>query len=536
MSYGFGESSRHATILGVTGSMPRAMGRSRLFLALAAAYLGVLVVPFLAKPIHIDDANFLALARGAALDAWRPHAIQINWTGTAQSAFDVLSNPPGIGWWLAPVHASPVWVMHLWMLPWLALALWGCHRLGTATVGDGWSTVALIATAPVFVLGSHSLFPDLPLLACTLAGLAGVLGKEERPWAWALLGGSAALFRYSGICLVPLLGLAAWIRHRRLSVVLGTLLSAALPILLLQLHDLHAYGRSHFWAMVRFQSDPLHGTPVEHKAATLLAGLGGAALLPWLSLQRRNPWPTLIGAVAGTALGAWQGIIWGQTAPQLAMTIACCAAGGSAWGLLRPRSRTDWLPLCWAAGGFLFLLTLRFAATRYWMPFFPAFVLAALAGKPSRLRIATAVTLNALLALGMAIDDQAFAEAQRSAARQVAQRWPAGTFSGHWGWQYYLEEAGWTLVEEGGEVGEIHALSSHAWPSPWRDTCLNPIASFGMPDRWPGPRVHTEAGAANYHASDLLRTRGMMMATFSPWTLADDDYDLIRVFERCRPR
>ena len=47
-----------------------------------------------AKPVHIDEANFLMLTKG---EFWSPHNILINWQGQTQPAFDVLSNPPGEG-------------------------------------------------------------------------------------------------------------------------------------------------------------------------------------------------------------------------------------------------------------------------------------------------------------------------------------------------------------------------------------------------------------------------------------------------------
>ena len=70
-------------------------------------YLLVLgcLLPFLNKEIHIDDANFLRLAEGAReaslVDCLTqgvcvgPHDVHINWQGTTEPAFDVLSNPAG---------------------------------------------------------------------------------------------------------------------------------------------------------------------------------------------------------------------------------------------------------------------------------------------------------------------------------------------------------------------------------------------------------------------------------------------------------
>ena len=83
------------------------------------------------KPIHLDEVNFLAMTHG---DWWSPHNIQINWEGTTESAFDVLSNPPGMPWLLFPVRESAVWVMRLWMFPWVLLSIWGIFCPSTLIV------------------------------------------------------------------------------------------------------------------------------------------------------------------------------------------------------------------------------------------------------------------------------------------------------------------------------------------------------------------------------------------------------------------
>jgi hypothetical protein len=120
----------------------------------AAALCFGLALPFLTKPVHLDDANFLVLARGAALDPWRPHAVTINWQGTTERAFDVLSNPPGIGWWLAPFWDAPVWVQRAWMLPWLLPALLGAWVLGQRVARRGPEAMILICAAPSAALAA----------------------------------------------------------------------------------------------------------------------------------------------------------------------------------------------------------------------------------------------------------------------------------------------------------------------------------------------------------------------------------------------
>ena len=62
----------------------------RLRVLLVLLVLVGLALPWIGKPVHIDEANFCALARGAAADPWRPHAVAINWQGRTEPAFDVL--------------------------------------------------------------------------------------------------------------------------------------------------------------------------------------------------------------------------------------------------------------------------------------------------------------------------------------------------------------------------------------------------------------------------------------------------------------
>ena len=494
---------------------------------LPAALAFGLILPFLAKPVHIDDANFLVLARGAAADPWRPHAIEINWQGTTQTAFEVLSNPPGVGWWLAPVRGGPEWLLHAWMLPWLLLAAWGCARLGRAFTGREEQAAALMLSAPVVVLAAQALTPDLPLFACAVAGVGGFMTARGPAWPWALLAGCAALFRYSGICLAPLLIVAGLQRSPRRA---AEGAAALLPFGLLALHDLHAYGQVHFVAMAAFQDVDKSARDTGRKVVAALAMLGGLGLLPVLTARARALPGAILGALAGAA-AAWAS---DHSPAQAAPTVLFTAAGGAALALGRARQGADRLLMVWLLGGLFFLVNLRFTAARYWLPFLPAPILIALRAQPPARLVAAAVAVNALVALGVSVDDQAFARAQRDAARRVAAM-GTGSFAGHWGWQHYLEAAGWVALEDEGRPAALHAVSAAAWPQDVDEgACLAEVERFSMPDAWWGPRVHTAAGAANAHA--YLVAGRPPVETYAPWTFAGDPYDEITVHRRCGAR
>ncbi len=498
-----------------------------------ALVLGVLTLPFLGKPVHIDDANFLRLAWGARADLWRPHAVLINWQGRMEPAFDVLSNPPGIAWLLAPVAGAPVWLAHLWMLPWLALAALGAWRLGERVAGQGAAAVLLLCGAPSAVLAAQSLMPDMPLMALVLLGLGGLVDGPGAPararrWPWALVAGAAVLFRYSGLAMVPLvIGWAALQRDRRAALRWGA--AAALPALCLFAHDLHAYGRVHFLAMLDFQDTSNSAAETARKGAAALGMLGGALVLPVLCWARWRP--ALAGLIAGLAVGAVSAVTTDQHGiPAVASVLACAAGGASlAAALASPGARARPL-LHWLGGGAVFLLQLRFTAARYWLPFFAPAVLLPLAQAGPRLRQA-AIATTLLLSLGLARADARLAAAQEQLAARVIAAVPAGDrrVAGHWGFQHHLEQAGWVPLEEDAPVppGAVIARSAIAWPQEPAPVCTLERARFRLGPGGPGLRVHTAAGGANIHAH--LISADPPLPVQAPWSVGDDPWDTVTV-------
>lgn len=477
-----------------------------LVLGILAPLLGTL-----GRPVDFDETNFLALARGARADAWRPHDVVLNWQGTSERAFDVLSNPPGIAWWLAPVATASPWVQRAWMLPWLVLAAWGAWTLGRRFARTPLEGALLLLASPVVMLSTTALLPDLPLYACTLAGVGGFvdrLDRGARAWPFAVLAGCAALFRYSGVALVPLLLFYAWL-HRR---PLASALAALAPSLALAIHDVHAYGAVHALAMGSFQSVATTGEDYLHKAAAALAMLGGACALPLCPWRR----PTWVAAALGALLAA----------PFGPVAAGFGALGGASMGALATdRAPRDRLFLAaWGLGGLVFLLGLRFTAARYWLPFLPALLLAMPAAWP-RLRVGLGLSLGALLALDGALQ----AEANARLAREVAAL-GLGRFVGHWGWQNELEASGWVALDEGSRppAGSLVAVPRQAWPQAVAMRC-NDVAWVGEASPalpWL-PRGYSEEARANLHASWIAGKPPVR--TVVPWWFATDAYESARV-------
>lgn len=493
---------------------------------LAAAVVLATTWPSLTRPPHIDDANFLVLARGARLDFWRPHAIDINWQGTTERAFDVLSNPPGIGWWLAPVVDAPDVIRHMWMWPWLMLACWGAATLGRRFGAPAWATILLLCANPAALLAATAWTPDLPLYACALAGFGG-LWTTRRP-AFAVLVGLAACFRYSGVALIPLAGLAPALQRDWRRAAYWTVL-AALPTVGLFLHDLHAYGEWHIAAMSRFQSVSSGGRDVIRKLIAAVCMYGGALVLPLLATTRR----ALIGALVGGMLGGLGAGLSGLDGWTAGWTVVCGGAGGAALaGAARLRTHDERLLAAWLFGGLLFLLQLRFTAARYWLPFAAPGVLATL-GQAGNRQVWGAVGVTVVLAMALSIDDARLARAQRDLAQQVnhgTDPTSARVFSGHWGWQHHLEAAGWTAVEEDArlEPGTTWAVSAISWPQAPAAGCFMKLSHHSAPShRWL-PRTHTYAIAANIHAH--MMSARPPREVYAPFGFGSDPHDTVEVF------
>ena len=490
-----------------------------------------LALPFVNKPVNVDDANFLAMAQAAAENPWRPHDFLINWGGQTERAFDVLSNPPGIALWLAPVVDQSVLWMHLWMLPWLFLAVWGAHRLGQQISGTPHAAALLIVGAPVAMLATHAFTPDLPLLALSLAGTAGLLDDRKpmtKRWPAALCLGASALFRYSGLALIPLALIWPWLHgDRRAALKLG--IAASTPLLLLMVHDLLAYDAIHMFAMVGFQSTANAAADIAHKLVSNLGYLGGTAALPILAFAR--PLRSVAGALAGGLAGHLIISSVGGATPIWVGT-AFAAAGGASLTVLNFRARRVHLFLsAWLLLGVGLLMALRFSAARYWIPFFAPAILLGLSQAP-RWLVGVCIPASLGLGLTLATDDLDLADTQeRAAARALGAG--VGKISGHWGFQYHLEAAGWMPVEEDQDLPPATwiAISKIAWPQLPSNTCWDFTEVLPLADPNPGLRVLSHAAGANIHGNFIAGPPSARV--YAPWSVAADPMDQLTVRRTC---
>ena len=503
-----------------------------------AFFLGSVWIVLCDKPVHLDESNFLAMTQGSF---WRPHNILINWEGVKEPAFDVLSNPPGMPWILWPVKDLSVFWMRMWVLPWALCVLWSIRHLGNSW--NDWESKAadqnpskslgdismwLLMSSPFFMISMNSLMPEMPLLACTFYGLQSIRRQKWILWG-AFIAGFACWFRYSGLTVIPLILLLLWQKKPQYwkwaSVVVF------IPLLGLIMHDLHAYGKWHFWQMISFQSEQHSLSSLFHKIGAFEAMLVGGFVWP-LSREywslRKGLMTLILAMVLVFSLVDWDfRYLWSVFFVWMGLIL-------SIHTLRFLWTSKEWVLLCWLLGGIFFLWNLRFAATRYWGPFvFPYILVLARSMDWSRERC---FSIFGVISFLLAWDDRNLAIAQHSLAEKTLEHIGDEQlyFAGHWGFQYALEQRKIEPINDDSIIPNNvwFARSEYSWSQEVKNLCWDQQLTFAEhAASWHFLRIHSLQSASNYHSYMISQTPPVW--TFAPWGLGWDDWDRIVLRHSC---
>jgi 4-amino-4-deoxy-L-arabinose transferase-like glycosyltransferase len=455
--------------------------RPRLLLVLAVvAALG----PFLGKPLNFDDPLFLWTARQIQAHPANPYGFKVNWYGVESPMWDVTKNPPLSSYYLAMAAAFLGWgekALHFaFLLPAVA-AILGTYRLARRfTNRPGFAACATLFT-PVFLVSSTTLMCDTLMLAFWVWAVVLWVEGFERGGAWrlacaGLLMALAALTKYFGACLIPLLIAYSLICRKRLG---GWTVFFLIPVAVLAVYQwvtASLYGRGllsdagAYVSLIRGSSDfsgPVAGVTALAFTGGCLAVATFLAPLLWRTRAR-------MAAVAGLILVAGVLVMGGRLAkvygdfPGASLTwvevqVMFWAAGGAsvlalaiadAW---QRRDAGSYLLVLWVFGTFLFAAFFNWIVNgRSILPMAPAVgILLArglekqdeFMGEKVRLQILwVCLGIGGALAIGVAHADFAVASAARLSAERAYDRYAQGPgtlwFEGHWGFQYYIEKCG----------------------------------------------------------------------------------------------
>ena len=430
-----------------------------------------ILLPFLGKAFTIDDTVFLFEARHAVTDPLHPTAFEMAWNVRPERISAIVPTGPVMAWLLVPAVLSghPEQVAHLVQILWLWVAIIGtvglALRLG---VPSAWSAGAglLVGIAPAVLGMAGTAMPDVPAMALGAAGLQQLLAwRQDQRWrqaaAAALLLGLAPLARTHLVLLLgvgtflvvgDVFSVAGWRAGpwtRWLPVIAAPLLTVGVTFLT---RDPEPGARSIAGAAAGLSS-------MEKFVPNLLAfavhwSLALPFALPWAVVRWRSVLAhplTITGATAGAVVLlriAHPGSTPWLLAPVIGLSVAAIADA-----LVDASRRRDGIQLTL---GLWLLLALPAAIyvhlpAKYLLVSAPAaaiLVARAMASSPriGRPALAVATAASALLGIAILRADTAFAELGREAARTlIAPEVASGRrvwYVGHWGFQWYAEEAG----------------------------------------------------------------------------------------------
>lgn len=475
-------------------------GHARLVLLAA---VGLFFLPFLGQAIHIDDRIYLEIADQILRNPLYPYDYSPIFEGLVTDDAASHSHLPLTAYYLALVRligGAEEWVLHLAFLVFPLIAVVSFYDLAGHYVRHRLLAGLLLVVSPAFLVLGHTLMPDVPLLAFWLLALSRLLRLRNQE------AGRVDLILFG----IGLLG-AAFI-----SLLAGGLLLLAGAFLIMSRNDLSPIVRKSVWLILllapalwlawylraylhydRFvliqtllhvgKREAFDWSLLGVKLVSFVVNTGAVFLCPlalWAVFS--GSWRTRLGLLTLIAsffpFALWiEGWSWSHVT-----VFAVFFASGFLvmWEfvlLIADRGPRVRLLLLWFFGILAACLLLFYAGSvRYVLLALPPVLIAWVRrvelsrwSDPLKLAVLVGgVLLTAATSLPIAVADYELAGLYRRTARELFAEYGGPNhrvwFTGEWGFRYYLEREGATLMtrhETGGRPGDIIVKPYVA--SPW---------------------------------------------------------------------
>jgi hypothetical protein len=471
----------------------------RPYLVLALLVVAV-SLPFLNQAVHIDDRIYLEVAENILSRPLHPYDYRPIFEGFQAEDAASHSHLPLTSYYLALVRlltgSEREWVFHLAFLIFPLLAAWGMYDLAARFVRHPLEAAILLVLSPVFLVLSHTLMTDVPLLSLWVVAFSRFFALSDdssAPRPWLILAGSllAAAF-ISILTVIPLavMVFATLVRRsqpRRVRLFLLVLLAS--PFLLWAAWFLYSYFQYGRFVLINTflhmsQRATFDWSLLGSKAVSLTLNLGALFLAPvavWFVLARGLRLRLAVAALwlAFVPFYLWfPDWNWAQTlffavflATGLLLLISLLERLvrflllSTDTGRPNGQARSDgyWILMLWLAGAICACLVLYYSGSaRYTLPALPAVVLFWMRelerGVPDyhfrRNLVWLAIVLTGGYSLLVGYADYRLAETYRSIARELPAEYGGQGrtvwITGEWGFRYYMNRAGAvTLLQTG---------------------------------------------------------------------------------------
>jgi 4-amino-4-deoxy-L-arabinose transferase-like glycosyltransferase len=451
----------------------------------------LLLLPFVGKPFHVDDPMYLWTARQIAAKPLDFYGFTVNWDRREQPIIEVMKNPPLVSYFIAGAAMVVGWsetALHSSFLLFSLIAMVGMYLLAAHFCRQPLAVVFLMLLCPSFLVSATTLMCEVPLICFWIwAVLLWIRGSEQfcmlLPVAGLMIA-AATLTKYSAVNLLPLLAAYSLLNPAPRHTKIVQCISWLIPIAVLAGYEHFTfvrYGRGLLSDAIGYSSDANKQTPVpvDVKLLDALIFVGGGAsavaILAVTFMGWRVRLTVFFSAVLFALVAIWRfsrpGGWENGSAWLFYLQCGIFSAGGIAIaiicfdGALRMFRQEQWRNclffLLWIGGIFVFTVFFNWAINaRSLLPLLPPVCILAQRAIEQRGRKALgpfmfAMLASGLLVLAVAIADYQLAQANRWAAGRLAKSQAVNMvsasqvwFSGHWGFQYYMQELGARRVDD----------------------------------------------------------------------------------------
>lgn len=478
---------------------------------LAAAAACLVLLPFIAKPFNVDDPFYIRMAQQIIADPLHPYSFDINWSGELRPVWGKMEAtfPPLIPYFIAllikifGLHEVP---LHAAFLVFPAICGAMMYLLARRSVNQPFVGVLLFLATPVFMTSATGLMLDVPLLAVSLSAMVLLLyGIDERDHRLltgaAVMMSTALLIKYSGLMLLPLAAFAI-VRRRRWHYLFYLLLPLAV-FAIWNAATSAIYGAGHFFAAAAHVGKGIS----LHKSIAFFSFFGGCLVFP-VCLTAFSP---LSAGLLFAGLFVVGFTLLQKTAA--AVLFAAFAAGAAAFlvRLLWRMRDEDPVMVAWflLACAMAYLLE-PWISARYLLVALPPAVILAVGRMEQhaagRSAMAVVVCVTLLAGYAVAVADHRWACSYRDIASAVGSKGYANArFTGHFGFQYYLEREGAAALEvQTASLDRPYLISARFCdiqrPTPSLIKKVRPLARV-QPAEWYPVRVMNYGAFAGFYSS-----------------------------------
>ncbi len=437
-------------------------------------------VPFLNKPIHIDDPVVLHVIHNIIENPLDPLRGEYDWDGHFVPLWKMTTNPPFLSYYLAPFAMYSDFseiVMHAGMMVFLFLIAGSMVFLAMRfTQGTLFPLLFVMTSCAVMISGN--VMRDVPAAGLTTAGIAlFIAGTDREKIGYLITGGIlcglAILTKYSAVIGVPILFLYPFFKRKY-----RLMWWAFLPFSLLVLWCLHNwlyYGAVHiFYLKFERSSDPDVNQgylPWQDKFCGALVIL--SSILYLFPVLIRDAWKRKDALILGLSpvivLIGWWGVqiyYQGQVDGQYlfwsisgAILISICLYEGIRRGLPYlfhwgdEESGDSLFLFAWLCAPVVFSIWMApFQAVRHLVFALPPLTMLAfryLERPPvpsfhcQRKWLISLLCVQTIMSFILHCADYEYADTYRDFAEYAKENWTSDQyetwFVGHWGWKFYAE-------------------------------------------------------------------------------------------------